>query len=107
MSATMPLKLKHLLTRTLGDGNYSLIQDKELLDQARNIFETRDCLIDDLLDDIIYAIETGKKVLVVVNTVDEAIRVYSSLKNMLQRRFVIIPDLCNKIGLTKKRDIVC
>ncbi|MGV8134348.1 MAG: CRISPR-associated helicase Cas3' [Mangrovibacterium sp.] len=106
MSATMPLKLKQLLTKTLGEGNYSLIQDKELLDQARNIFETRDCMIDDLLDDIIYAIESGKKVLVVVNTVDEAIRVYSALKDYASKAFCYHSRFMQQDRLEKEKEIL-
>lgn len=87
MSATMPLKLQQLLAKTLGEGNYKLIQDRELLDESRNIFETRDCLIDDLFNEIINEIESNKKVLVVVNTVNEAIRVYSALKNYATNAF--------------------
>lgn len=106
MSATMPSKLQRLLTKTLGDGNYSLIQDKELLDQARNIFETRDCLVDDLLDEIIAAIESGWKVLVVVNTVDEAIRVYSALKVFASKAFCYHSRFMQKDRLDKEKEIL-
>ena len=87
MSATMPLKLSELLQKTLGEEKYELIQDEELLDKSRNVFETRDCLIDELLDEITIEIESGKKVLLVVNTVDEAIRIYQKLKNSASNAF--------------------
>ncbi|HPS31540.1 MAG TPA: CRISPR-associated helicase Cas3' [bacterium] len=75
MTATMPQKLKELLMKTLGSET-QLIEDKELLEKARNIFEVRDSSIDDLDTEIIENIENNKKVLIVVNTVDEAIRLY-------------------------------
>ena len=106
MSATMPSKLQQLLKRTLGEENYSLIQDKELLDQARNIFETRDCLVDDLLYEIIAAIESAKKVLVVVNTVDEAIRVYSKLKDYASKAFCYHSRFMQQDRIDKEKEIL-
>ncbi len=105
MSATMPSKLQRLLTKTLGNGNYSLIQDKELIDQARNIFETRDCLVDDLHYEIINAIVSGKKVLVVVNTVDEAIRIYSKLKDHALKAFCYHSRFMQRDRIEKEKDI--
>lgn len=106
MSATMPSKLQQLLTKTLGEEDYSLIQDKELLDQARNIFETRDCLVDDLLYEIIAAIESAKKVLVVLNTVDEAIRVYSELKDYASKAFCYHSRFMQQDRLDKEKEIL-
>lgn len=106
MSATMPSKLQKLLTKTLGDGNYSFIQDKELLDQSRNIFETRNDLVDDILDEIIAAIESGRKVLVVVNNVDEAIRVYSTLKDYASKAFCYHSRFMQKDRLDKENEIL-
>ena len=73
----MPKKLRSLLDKTL---TTKIIQDKELLNEARNIFEVRDSLIDDLENEIINSIKHLKKVLIVVNTVDEAIRIYKKYK---------------------------
>jgi CRISPR-associated endonuclease/helicase Cas3 len=106
MSATMPRKLRQLLTKTLGEGNYKLIQDQELLDQSRNIFETRDCLVDSLFEEIINAIESGKKVLVVVNTVDEAVRLYSSLKNNTSQVFCYHSRFMQQDRLDKEKEIL-
>ena len=78
MTATMPVKLQLLLEKTLG--NVSLIQDKELLNEARNEFESRDNLIEESLEEIKVKIEEGRKVLIVVNTVDKAIELYEKLK---------------------------
>lgn len=106
MSATMPLKLQQLLMKALGEGNYSFIQDQELLDQSRNIFETRDYLIDNLFDEIIDEIEAGKKVLVVINTVDEAIRVYSALKDYASKAFCYHSRFMQQDRLDKEKEIL-
>ena len=82
MTATMPLKLQLLLEKSLG--NVSLIQDTELLNEARNRFESRDNLIEKSLEEITFKIEEGKKVLIVVNTVDKAIELYEKLKDLAE-----------------------
>lgn len=106
MSATMPQKLQQLLGKTLEEGEYQFIQDKELLDQARNVFETRDCLIEDLLDEIRSEIESEKKVLVVVNTVDEAIRIYNELKDSASKAFCYHSRFMQKDRLDKEAEIL-
>ncbi len=73
----MPQKLFSLLERTLE--NVTIIKDQELLEKSRNIFQTRNILIEESLDEIKAKIEEGKKVLVVVNTVDKAIELYETL----------------------------
>lgn len=82
MTATMPVKLQLLLEKTLG--NVSLIQDKELINEARNRFETRENLIEESLEEIVVKIKKGKKVLIVVNTVDKAIEIYENLKDIAE-----------------------
>lgn len=82
MTATMPVKLQLLLEKTLG--NVSLIQDKELLNEARNQFETQENLIEESLEEIAVKINEGKKVLIVVNTVDKAIEIYENLKDIAE-----------------------
>ena len=83
MTATMPDRLLGLLRNTLED--VVLIKDQELLDEARNVFETRETFIDCALDEIITNIQAGKKTLIVVNTVDKAIELYESLKNITEK----------------------
>lgn len=78
MSATMPQKLQNLLNCTLQ--NVAIIHDTELLEQARNTFEVRNCEMIDLKEEIVTAIEANKKVLVVVNTVNAAIELYEMFK---------------------------
>ena len=78
MTATMPQKLLDLLQETLGE--LVIVKDSELLDSARNLFETRESNMDDLIEEIEDQISQKKKVLVVVNTVDKAIELYNSLK---------------------------
>lgn len=80
MTATMPEKLQTLLEKTLGE--FSILKDEELLDKRRNRFEIRENKIDDDLEEIACQIEDGKKVLVVVNTVDKAIALYEDLKDI-------------------------
>ncbi|WP_425290841.1 CRISPR-associated helicase Cas3' [Spirosoma linguale] len=75
MTATMPQKLQALLTRELGN-DVTVLRDQELLDKKRNVFHVEDRTIDQLRPDIEQDLKAGKKVLVVVNTVDEAIRLY-------------------------------
>lgn len=82
MTATMPIKLQNLLGKTLGD--FKLIKDKELLDKSRNVFEVKDCFIDEYFDEICSNIENSKKVLVVVNTVDKAIELFENLKEVAE-----------------------
>ncbi|WP_288426175.1 CRISPR-associated helicase Cas3' [uncultured Spirosoma sp.] len=79
MTATMPTQLRAILTDALGgDANITVRQDKELLNKARNTYRVVDKPIDDLSKEIKGRLKAGKKVLLVVNTVDEAIRLYDS-----------------------------
>jgi CRISPR-associated endonuclease/helicase Cas3 len=93
MTATMPKKLKALLSKTLSNANgsngFTFIEDDELLDMARNIFEVRENMVDDLQEEIEKEIESGKKVLIVVNTVDEAIRLYNNYKSSVEEGTII------------------
>ena len=80
MSATMPSKLLDLLSGTLSTDNLKIIEDKELLNQSNNIFEVREKSVDELHTEIENEIKSGKKVMIVVNTVAEAIRLYEKYK---------------------------
>lgn len=81
MSATMPTKLRNLLNEALGGkNNYSLIQDAELLQSSRNLFEIRKITIQENINEIKSALSNYLKILVVVNTVDQAIELYKQLK---------------------------
>jgi CRISPR-associated endonuclease/helicase Cas3 len=82
MTATMPQKLFNLLEETLGQ--VDIVKDTELLDAARNRFEIRVSRIDELIEEIIDQIEQNKMVLVVVNTVDKAIELFSLLNTTAQ-----------------------
>lgn len=83
MTATLPEKLKEILQKTLG--SYQLIQDRELLNQARNQFEIRNSLLQDNLEEIKKAILEREKVLIVVNTVDQAIELFEVLKPIAEK----------------------
>ena len=76
MTATMPKKLQVLLARELGITENEILRDTELLEKKRNTFHTTDKTVDQLRKEIETDLKAGKKVLLVVNTVDEAIRLY-------------------------------
>ncbi len=78
MTATMPEELKKLLQKYLD--NPIIIEDKELLDKARNTFVVKDKYIEEDIEEILKYVKDGKKVLVVVNTVDAAIDLYEVMK---------------------------
>lgn len=89
MTATMPQKLKSILQKALGDP--VLIEDRELLDRARNIVEVRDLLLDEITPEIIKSLSSkvNCKVLVVLNTVDEAIRLYNHIHSKVSDKRII------------------
>ncbi|MDP8204429.1 MAG: CRISPR-associated helicase Cas3' [Candidatus Tenebribacter mawsonii] len=74
MSATIPEFLKKLILNELPE--IQLIENKSLLEESRNLFEVHNCNIDELDEQIRYEVEQKRKVLIVVNTVNEAIRLY-------------------------------
>jgi CRISPR-associated endonuclease/helicase Cas3 len=112
MTATMPEKLKVLLTKTLcsnnGSSGFKLIEDKELLDLARNTFEVRENSIEELEEEIITEVEAGRKVLIVVNTVDEAIRLYQQYKSNVAENNIICyhSRFIQKHRIQKEREIL-
>ncbi len=81
MTATLPNTLKRLLQKYLS--NTTLIEDRELLGQARNVFIVRNQFIEESVEEIIENAKKGKKVLVVVNTVDSAISLYKTIKEKI------------------------
>ncbi len=85
MSATMPTKLRQILTKALGENETIFISDKEFLKSARNTFITTEKKVDELYSEIIKNVKNGKKVLCVVNTVNEAIRIYEKLNKKLKK----------------------
>jgi len=82
MTATMPNKLKQLLEKHLLSSTF--IADWELLDKARNRFETRDLEFSQMTSEIEEAIKSGKKTLLVLNTVDDAIAAYDHFKPLFE-----------------------
>lgn len=86
MSATMPSKLRNLLDEALGgESNYSLIQDAELLQSSRNLFEIRKITIQENIHEIKSVLNSYSKILIVVNTVDQAIELYQQLKPIAEK----------------------
>lgn len=106
MTATMPLKLKMLLQKTLCLTDQNVIQDSELLNEARNHFQVRENMADDLYDEIGEAIKRYKKVLIVVNTVDEAIRLYNVYKEMAEYAICFHSRFIQKDRFDKEQDIL-
>jgi CRISPR-associated endonuclease/helicase Cas3 len=84
MTATMPEKMKALLQKYLDQPKY--IADTELLNKARNVFEIREKQYKDVQPEIKKAIEEGKKVLLVLNTVDSAIQAYHDFKPLFSNK---------------------
>lgn len=80
MTATMPQKLLNLLQKTLNISEANIIRDTKLLDESRNIFEVRETEANGIEKEVKEWLSMRKKVLVVVNTVDEAIRLYENYK---------------------------
>jgi CRISPR-associated endonuclease/helicase Cas3 len=84
MTATMPAQLRNLLISALGGAaKVTVIPDRELLEQrGRNTFRVleKSRTIDSLKPEIEEHLKQGKKVLLVVNTVDEAIRLHDEYK---------------------------
>mgnify|MGYP006287587249 CR=1 FL=1 len=81
MTATMPQKLLELLSETLQVEDSQIIRDNEYLKKSKNTFEVRDQLVDGVDEEVWNAIDQEKKILLVVNTVDEAIRQYEHFKD--------------------------
>lgn len=80
MTATMPKQLKQLLLQTLGVDTVE-ITENTLLNERRNVFRTTTKTIDELRPKIIKRLTSGAKVLIVVNTVNEAIRLYDAYRD--------------------------
>ena len=79
MTATMPTQLRKILADALGgEENITTLKDKELLEKARNTYRVVNNPVDDLSKEIKQRLRAGNKVLLVVNTVDEAIRLYDN-----------------------------
>ena len=106
MTATMPQKLLGLLRRTLDIGEESIIRDAELLDAARNTFEIRDKTADELDDEIRSWLALNKKVLIVVNTVDESIRLYEKYKSSSSNCICFHSRFIQKHRVDKERRIL-
>lgn len=88
MTATMPQKLKSILQKALEEP--VLIEDRELLDRARNVVEVRDLHIHEMTE-IIESLSSRVpcKVLVVVNTVDDAIALYDHIHSEVSDKRII------------------
>jgi CRISPR-associated endonuclease/helicase Cas3 len=106
MTATMPKQLQNLLQKTLDISDEGIIKDSELLEQARNTFEVRDALIDELDSEIKSELSQKKKVLLVVNTVDEAIRLYEKYKNSCENVICFHSRFTQKDRLEKEAKIL-
>lgn len=88
MTATLPGKLKRLLMQTLGEA-VTLIEDEEKKAQQRNVWEYIDTdLTDATLKKRIEAdIKSGRKVLIIRNTVDDCIKTYNAFKSLTENKY--------------------
>ncbi|MBN8679683.1 MAG: CRISPR-associated helicase Cas3' [Chitinophagales bacterium] len=102
MTATMPQKLLNLLSRTLEIGEENIIRDSQLLNEARNTFEVRKNSSDEMDDEIKSWLLQNKKVLVVVNTVDEAVRLYEKYKPLTTNRICFHSRFIQKDRVSKE-----
>ncbi len=82
MTATMPGKLLDLLQKALEIEDGNIVRDTELLEVARNVFETRDTGVEGIENEVKQWLSKNKKVLIVVNTVDAAIEIYNRYKTI-------------------------
>ena len=80
MSATMPIYLKSVLSQILSDAES--IEDAELLSRSRNHFSIHQNQIEAAIEDIYNAVQEGKKVLVVVNSVSQCQNMAESLEDL-------------------------
>jgi CRISPR-associated endonuclease/helicase Cas3 len=93
MSATMPAYLTRLLEKELKD--VRVIKELTLLEEKRSCYYLEDRLIDEAEDEIKKAVEDGRKVLVVVNTVEHCqklARKYADLKPICYHARFILRD---------------
>jgi len=80
MTATLPKQLRELVTDALGGvDEVRLLEDRELLAACRNQFRVEQCGVNELLPEIGERVRAGHKVLLVVNTVNEAIRLKEAM----------------------------
>lgn len=80
MSATMPENLHNLLQSYLPDAK--VVKDTELLAAERSKYYVVDKTIEQNLEDIETAVQRGRRVLVVVNTVDKCQKLARELKHL-------------------------
>ncbi|WP_018086140.1 CRISPR-associated helicase/endonuclease Cas3 [Desulfurispora thermophila] len=69
MSATLPRGLVELFQAALGEPG--LLRDEELLNASRSVYQVVDAPMESALPDIQAAVRAGRRVLVVVNTVEK------------------------------------
>jgi CRISPR-associated endonuclease/helicase Cas3 len=106
MTATMPIRLFNLLRQTLDIGEENVIRDHELLSEARNIFEVRDGAADEMDAEILVYLSQNKKVLIVLNTVDEAIRLFEKYKSFTPNRICFHSRFIQKHRVDKEKLIL-
>ncbi len=83
MTATLPEQLRELLTEALGGAEHvQRLEDRELLGACRNRFRVEKNPVDALIPEIRQHVLAGRKVLLVVNTVNEAIRLKTALADL-------------------------
>ena len=92
MSATMPRKLREHFQALLG--LETPVVAEELMEKRKCSWEYRDALLESFDDEILKALKQGRKVAVVVNTVDSAQEVFLRWKSILKEKLPCKTVLC-------------
>lgn len=104
MSASIPNQIKKLL----GVEHYPLIAQKELFKKKANEIFKVDGFLEDNLDSMVKKFEENKNVLIIRNTVKNAIQTYRELKKLGIKRedMVLYHSTFKKRDRTKKEDLI-
>lgn len=81
MSATLPTYIQKHLTQ-LHQNKITIVQDKEHLDLSRHNIQFIETAIDNSVDEIRQYYKEGKKVLIILNTIKDAIRFYQNFSDL-------------------------
>jgi CRISPR-associated endonuclease/helicase Cas3 len=90
LSATLPSFLKEHFSNLL---NLQILIDEEFKGLKRHHIKFLNQDIIDSIDDVIKAFEKGKKILVIVNTVDTSIEFYQTIKDQFESKKMNTADL--------------
>lgn len=104
MSASLPNILKEELSKVLP--NYEIIKDDVFNNQQRHILTVKDCLIEECRPDIMDEYYSGRKILIVCNTIKKAREVYNSLGDVPEKRKILYHSQFVMMDKISKEDIL-